>query len=67
MTEKINYDIIPVTYCRRCHSLRIIAGNGYPDYCEDCGSTDLGDELIGEWLAEEEEIKKDKKIYGRNY
>lgn len=66
-TEKIDYDAIPVTYCKRCHSLRILAGNGFPDYCERCGSTDLGDELINEWLEEEEEIKKNqtKSIYGR--
>lgn len=56
-TERSEYDDIPVVYCKRCHSLRIIAGEGFPDYCEDCGSTDLGDESIEQWL-EEENYKK---------
>lgn len=56
-TGKNEYDDIPVVYCKRCHSLRIIAGEGFPDYCEDCGSTDLGDESIEQWL-EEENYKK---------
>lgn len=56
-TDNKEYNDIPVVYCKRCHSLRIIAGDGFPDYCEDCGSTDLGDEHIEQWL-EEENYKK---------
>ena len=54
----MDYNDEPVVYCKRCHSLRIIAGNGFPDYCEDCGSTDLGDEHIEQWLKEENEKNK---------
>jgi len=56
--QEIDYNDIPVTYCRRCHSLNIIAGDGYPDFCDDCGSTDLGDEHIEQWLEEEKEKNK---------
>jgi len=52
------FNDIPVVYCKRCHSLEIIAGSGFPDYCAVCGSTDLGDEHIEQWLKEEEERNK---------
>lgn len=58
MTKEIDYNDIPVTYCKRCHSLNIQVGEGFPDYCIDCGSTDLGDEHIEEWLNEENEKNK---------
>lgn len=51
--EHINYDAIPVKFCKRCHSLMIMAGYGYPDYCGKCGSTDLGEGLIDEWVEDE--------------
>lgn len=59
--EKINYDDIPVVYCKRCHSLKIIAGDNFPDYCQNCGSTDLGNETIQEWLEQEPYYRGDKK------
>lgn len=61
--DKINYDEIPVVYCKRCHSLEIIAGDNFPDYCNKCGSTDLGDCLINEWLIDEQSFKKGIRIF----
>lgn len=61
--EKINYDEIPVVYCKRCHSLEIIAGDNFPDYCNRCGSTDLGDCLIDEWLKDEQSYKKGIRLF----
>lgn len=42
------YDDIPVLYCKRCLSLRIldISRIEDSDYCDDCGSTDIGLSLI---------------------
>lgn len=61
MEEKINYNDIPVVYCKRCHSLKIIAGNDFPDYCADCGSTDLGNEHINQWLRDEPYYRGERK------
>lgn len=38
--ENIDYNSIPVFYCKHCLSLRIIDG-GFVDYCDECGSTDV--------------------------
>ena len=36
------YDDEPVFYCKNCMSLRIKNIGGILDYCDDCGSTDIG-------------------------
>lgn len=53
MEEFVDYDEEPVCYCRRCLSLRIkdVPMMDDSDYCEDCGSTDVGSCSIGEWEA----------------
>lgn len=48
MNENINYDNIPVHYCKHCLSLKIIDG-GFVDYCDDCGSTDTDEANIYDW------------------
>jgi hypothetical protein len=58
--QQQDYNEEPVTYCKRCHSLNIITGDGFPDYCDDCGSTDLEEESIYEWLAQKQEIEDSK-------
>ena len=58
--EQQDYNKEPVTYCKRCHSLNIITGDGFPDYCDDCGSTDLGEESIYEWLDKKKIIDDSK-------
>lgn len=66
MEEKINYNDIPIVYCKRCHSLRIMAGDTFSDYCDNCGSTDLGNATIYEWLEDEQKFKNKKvENYGR--
>lgn len=49
---KEDYDKLPIHYCKHCGSLKImtaplgIAG----DYCNECGSTDIGKASIFAWL-----------------
>lgn len=57
LTHPSQYEDEPVFYCKHCHSLRIMVGDGFGDYCDDCGSTDIGQCHINEWLAIKEEDK----------
>lgn len=56
-----DYDNIPVTYCKRCLSLRIITLNDDMDYCDECGNTDMGTTDIHSWR------KMYKETYGKDY
>ena len=51
LVDFIDYDEEPVYYCRRCLSLRIkdVPRMEDSDYCEDCGSTDVGTCHVTEW------------------
>lgn len=42
------YNDVPVLYCRECMSLKIMSVDGM-DYCDKCGSTNIGETHIGEW------------------
>ena len=55
--EKDYYNDIPVFYCKKCLSLKIRYVSGYEnmDYCDECGSTNIGTCSILEW---EEMFKK---------
>lgn len=57
------YNRIPVVYCKHCLSLRVrdIPIIEDSDYCEQCGSTDIGECLIEEW----ENMYKER--YGHKY
>lgn len=44
------YDSIPVYYCKRCRSLLIMTDPEVGDYCKVCGSTEIGNALIGQYL-----------------
>ena len=57
------YNKVPVLYCKHCLSLNIrnIPKIEDSDYCDECGSTDIGECLIEEW----ETLYKNK--YGYNY
>lgn len=48
-TEQFNDE--PVYYCKSCLSLRIrtVAVDSDLDYCDCCGSTDIGKSHIEEW------------------
>lgn len=58
-TEHINYNDIPVFYCKNCMSLKIktVAIDSDLDYCDECGSTNIGQMHIDEW----------NKIYEKNH
>lgn len=48
---KEEYNNIPVHFCKECLSLRVmsVAGMDEASYCDDCGSTDIGETSIKEW------------------
>lgn len=51
MRQKNNdkYDEIPVFYCNRCLSLKIMQDDVLGDYCPDCGSLDVREASIFDW------------------
>jgi len=60
-TTKEEYNAIPVYYCKLCGSLRIMGEPGViEDYCDDCGSTDIGKASIEGWLYLQETKFKNK-------
>lgn len=54
------YDKEPVVFCKGCLSLRILSVGGV-DYCDECGSTELGEKIVSEW----EELYRMR--YGKPY
>lgn len=48
---KAEYNAEPVYYCKRCLSLRILDVSflDNSEYCDECGSTDIGTCSIEEW------------------
>lgn len=44
-----SYNDVPVYYCKSCKSLKIRIADSF-DYCDDCGSTEIGSCHINEWL-----------------
>ena len=44
------YNNIPVHYCKNCLSLKVIVFDEAVDYCDDCGSADIGIAQIEEVL-----------------
>lgn len=69
--QKTDYNEEPVFYCKNCMSLGIksVAIDSGLDYCNECGSTDIGQMDIEEWVRLYKEkhgfnfIEKDT-IYG---
>lgn len=57
------YDKIPVLYCKHCLSLKIrnIKSLEDSDYCDECGTTNIGECSIDEW----ETLYKNR--YGHRY
>lgn len=55
------YDQVPVYYCRQCLSIKIKSINSCVDYCDECGSTDVGETDIFTWK------KMYKEKYGKDY
>lgn len=48
---KEDYNRLPVYYCKNCGSLKIMTMPGLSDdYCDDCGSTNIGKANIDIWL-----------------
>lgn len=50
-SNKEEYNSIPVFYCKKCLSLKIMNLVGIEDfdYCDDCGSTDIEQTDIETW------------------
>ena len=46
-----DYNEVPVLYCKHCLSLKIrdIPRMEDSDYCDECGSTNIGECSIEEW------------------
>jgi len=55
--DKQEYDDIPVLYCSRCLSLKIMEDDVMGDYCPECGSTDIQEANIEDWI----------KLYEKQY
>lgn len=51
--SKTEYNQEPVFYCKDCLSLKIrdVEHIDSSEYCDDCGSTDIGTASIEEWDA----------------
>jgi hypothetical protein len=47
------YEEEPIHYCKQCLSLKVMRVAGIDDavYCDECGSTDIGEANIEEWEA----------------
>lgn len=59
--EAKEYDEEPVAYCRDCLSLAIRVTSFHDlSYCDECGSTDIGECSIAEWS------EKYRVAYGRD-
>lgn len=45
------YNEIPVSYCKRCLSLRVmnLVNSDEFDFCDECGSTDIEQTHIENW------------------
>ena len=64
--DKVDYNREPVFYCRHCLSLRVKSmdeehDTEFLDYCDDCGSTDIGQAKIHDW----EDMYRKK--YGKDF
>lgn len=55
--EGQDYNAIPVLYCAKCMSLKIMNDEVLGDYCPECGSTDIRETDIYSW----------KKLYRTRY
>ena len=49
MENKEDYNNIPVYYCKRCLSLRVLTLTESMDYCDECGCTDIATTDINTW------------------
>lgn len=45
------YNNIPVHYCTKCLSLKVLIYDEITDYCDDCGSTNIATAHIDEVLV----------------
>lgn len=52
----------PTYWCRRCMSLRVMAGCGCCDYCGDCGSCDIQKATWDHYVVALEARKRKKRL-----
>lgn len=63
--NKEEYNNIPVFFCKKCLSLRIMTIEGETDFCDNCGSTDIDEIHIEQW--ETKYKSKYNKPFIKNY
>lgn len=67
---KEEYNSIPVYYCKHCGSLKVMTTPGLNEYCDSCGSTDIGKANIDIWLELQKTVFKpigrDKPVKKQN-
>jgi hypothetical protein len=68
--DKREFDNIPVVWCGNCHSLGIlscadIVCDGELCFCKECGSTDVREGSIYEWLVDAPLEKRVDRIWVR--
>lgn len=62
MDEEQDFNNIPVEYCSKCLSLRVMNYTGkYKCYCDECGSVDIRKAHIEDWA------KMFEQKYGKCY
>lgn len=62
--EVIDYNAIPVFYCKKCLSLVIVIESELDmDFCKNCGSTDIGQATLEEYDKLYEERFGEKYFY----
>ena len=54
---QLEYNDIPVHYCKKCLSLKILIFNNEVDYCGDCSSADVGVDHIDDVLEKQNKVK----------
>lgn len=61
--KKEEYNNEPVYYCKQCLSLKVLGIPGFTDldFCDDCGSSNIGRTNIWDW------IDKYRDKYGKDF
>lgn len=66
MNKQEEYNKIPVVYCKNCLSLKVMSLSVDMDFCDECGSTEMGQCTIDDWESKYE-LKYNKSfIYGKD-
>lgn len=58
------WDEIPVLYCSKCYSLKVLSYNGV-DYCGKCGGVRIGRCRIDQWIRLSGDMYHSDDVYNR--